>query len=129
MISRILVAGGAGYIGSHICKALAESGVMPVCYDTLEKGHDWAVRWGPLERGDIGDAQLLVVAKVRHGPDVRQSQAPTAGLSAGNTANARSAATDRRAAARAGDCLTRLTGTNSPHAPRPSWGEGAPAPI
>jgi UDP-glucose-4-epimerase GalE len=52
MIRRVLVAGGAGYIGSHICKALAESGVMPVCYDTLEKGHDWAVRWGPLERGD-----------------------------------------------------------------------------
>ncbi len=41
-----LVAGGAGYIGSHICKALAESGTIPVCYDTLEKGNEWAVRWG-----------------------------------------------------------------------------------
>jgi UDP-glucose-4-epimerase GalE len=68
MISRILVAGGAGYIGSHICKALAESGVMPVCYDTLEKGHDWAVRWGPLERGDIGDARRLDEVFDRHRP-------------------------------------------------------------
>ena len=32
---------------------------QPVCFDTLEKGHDWAVRWGPLERGDIGDAARL----------------------------------------------------------------------
>lgn len=55
----ILVAGGAGYIGSHVCKALAEAGFEPVCFDTLEKGHQWAVRWGPLERGDIGDARRL----------------------------------------------------------------------
>ena len=55
----VLVTGGAGYIGSHVCKALAEAGDTPVCYDTLEKGHDWAVRWGPLERGDIGDAARL----------------------------------------------------------------------
>jgi len=68
MIRRVLVAGGAGYIGSHICKALAESGVMPVCYDTLEKGHDWAVRWGPLERGDIGDAQRLDEVFARYQP-------------------------------------------------------------
>jgi UDP-glucose-4-epimerase GalE len=68
MIRRVLVAGGAGYIGSHICKALAESGVMPVCYDTLEKGHDWAVRWGPLERGDIGDTQRLDEVFARYQP-------------------------------------------------------------
>ena len=68
MIRRVLVAGGAGYIGSHICKALAESGVLPVCYDTLEKGHDWAVRWGPLERGDIGDAQRLDEVFARYQP-------------------------------------------------------------
>jgi len=68
MIRRVLVAGGAGYIGSHICKALAESGVLPVCYDTLEKGHDWAVRWGPLERGDIGDTQRLDEVFARYQP-------------------------------------------------------------
>ena len=53
-MSAVLVTGGAGYIGSHVCKALAEAGLTPVCYDTLEKGHRWAVRWGPLEQGDIG---------------------------------------------------------------------------
>jgi UDP-glucose 4-epimerase len=42
----VLVTGGAGYIGSHVCKALAEAGAQPLCLDTLEKGHEWAVRWG-----------------------------------------------------------------------------------
>jgi UDP-glucose-4-epimerase GalE len=64
----VLVAGGAGYIGSHVCKALAESGYVPVCYDTLEKGHAWAVRWGPLECGDIGDAAALDGVLERHRP-------------------------------------------------------------
>jgi UDP-glucose-4-epimerase GalE len=59
MTTAILVTGGAGYIGSHVCKALAEAGFEPVCFDTLEKGHEWAVRWGPLERGDIGDSRRL----------------------------------------------------------------------
>lgn len=59
MSGTVLVTGGAGYIGSHICKALAEDGATPVCYDTLEKGNEWAVQWGPLERGDIGDAVRL----------------------------------------------------------------------
>lgn len=59
MVPNILVTGGAGYIGSHICKALAEAGVVPVCYDNLEKGNEWAVRWGPLEFGDIGDSDRL----------------------------------------------------------------------
>ena len=67
MSGAVLVAGGAGYIGGHVCKALADAGYTPVCYDTLEKGHTWAVRWGPLEEGDIGDAQRLqeVFAKYR----------------------------------------------------------------
>jgi UDP-glucose-4-epimerase GalE len=67
-MSAVLVTGGAGYIGSHVCKALAESGLTPVCYDTLEKGHRWAVRWGPLERGDIGDGVRLDEAFGRHRP-------------------------------------------------------------
>jgi UDP-glucose-4-epimerase GalE len=68
-VSRaILVTGGAGYIGSHVCKALAEAGHQPICFDTLEKGHDWAVRWGPLERGDIGDALRLDDVFRRHRP-------------------------------------------------------------
>ena len=68
MSGAVLVAGGAGYIGSHVCKALAEAGYTPVCYDTLEKGHDWAVRWGPLERGDIGDADRLQEVFTKYRP-------------------------------------------------------------
>jgi UDP-glucose-4-epimerase GalE len=68
MSTVILVAGGAGYIGSHVCKALSEEGFTPVCYDTLEKGHDWAVRWGPLERGDIGDRDRLDEVFERYRP-------------------------------------------------------------
>ena len=45
MSRTVLVTGGAGYIGSHVCKALAAAGHQPICFDTLEKGHDWAVRW------------------------------------------------------------------------------------
>jgi UDP-glucose 4-epimerase len=45
----ILVAGGAGYIGSHVCKALAESGYLPVTLDNLSTGHAEAVQFGPLE--------------------------------------------------------------------------------
>jgi UDP-arabinose 4-epimerase len=52
----ILVTGGAGYIGSHSCKALAAAGYLPITYDNLSTGNRHAVRWGPLERGDILDA-------------------------------------------------------------------------
>lgn len=55
MLSRILVAGGAGYIGSHISKALAAAGYAPVVLDNLSSGHRWAVKWGPLITADIGD--------------------------------------------------------------------------
>jgi UDP-arabinose 4-epimerase len=55
----VLVTGGAGYIGSHACKALARAGYLPVTYDSLVYGHEWAVRWGPLERGDILDRTRL----------------------------------------------------------------------
>jgi UDP-arabinose 4-epimerase len=55
----ILVTGGAGYIGSHVCKALSEAGYLPVTYDNLCAGHPWAVRWGPLEGGDLVDAGRL----------------------------------------------------------------------
>jgi len=65
----ILVTGGAGYIGSHACQALARSGYIPVSYDNLVYGHRWAVRWGPLEEGDISDRARLdaVIAHYRPG--------------------------------------------------------------
>jgi len=69
MTTTILVTGGAGYIGSHVCKALAEAGHRPVCFDTLEKGHEWAVRWGALECGDIGDVLRLDEVFRRHRPN------------------------------------------------------------
>lgn len=68
MSGAVLVTGGAGYIGSHVSKALAEWGLNPVCYDTLERGHAWAVRWGPLECGDIGSADRLDEVFRRHKP-------------------------------------------------------------
>jgi UDP-arabinose 4-epimerase len=65
--AAILVTGGAGYIGSHACKALALAGYLPVTYDNLATGHEWAVKWGPLERGDILDRGRLngVIASYR----------------------------------------------------------------
>ncbi len=57
---RVLVTGGAGYIGSHTCKALAKRGITPVTYDNIIYGHKWAVKWGPLHEGDILDSKKLV---------------------------------------------------------------------
>jgi UDP-glucose-4-epimerase GalE len=51
----VLVTGGAGYIGSHTCKALAAAGYSPVTLDNLAYGHRWAVRWGPFEQADLAD--------------------------------------------------------------------------
>lgn len=51
----VLVTGGAGYIGSHTCKALAAAGYLPVTLDNLVYGHSWAVRWGPFEQADLAD--------------------------------------------------------------------------
>ena len=66
MPEAILVTGGAGYIGAHVCKALAAAGYLPVTYDDLSTGHESAVRWGPLERGDILDTQRLNDALAKH---------------------------------------------------------------
>lgn len=55
----VLVTGGAGYIGSHACKALAKAGYTPIAFDNLIYGHRAAVRWGPLEEGDILDRRRL----------------------------------------------------------------------
>lgn len=55
----ILVTGGAGYIGSHACKALAQAGFMPIVYDNLSTGHAYAVKWGPFVKGDLNDSATL----------------------------------------------------------------------
>lgn len=59
MAEAILVTGGAGFIGSHVCKALAADGYLPVVYDNLSGGYREAVRWGPLEVGDLMDRPRL----------------------------------------------------------------------
>jgi UDP-glucose-4-epimerase GalE len=66
MTETILVTGGAGYIGSHACKALAKAGYEPVAYDSLVRGHKEAVRWGPLVEGDVADRSLLSATFRRH---------------------------------------------------------------
>jgi len=65
---NILVTGGAGYIGSHTCKALAQAGFTPIAYDNLVYGHEWAVQWGPFEHGDILDASRLAEVMERYRP-------------------------------------------------------------
>ncbi len=66
---KVLVIGGAGYIGSHVCKALAERGDAPVVLDNLSSGHRHAVKWGPLEVGDMRDAKRLDSVFAAHRPD------------------------------------------------------------
>ena len=54
-------------MGSHTCKTLAKAGYLPVVYDNLVYGHEWAVKWGPFEKGDIADRTRLdeVITKYR----------------------------------------------------------------
>lgn len=55
----VLVTGGAGYVGSHACKALGAAGYTPVTYDNLSRGNRDAVKFGPLEVGDLADGEGL----------------------------------------------------------------------
>jgi UDP-glucose 4-epimerase len=58
-MERFLVTGGAGYIGSHVVKALSEKGYEVLTYDNLSTGHEWAVLYGKLVKGDLSDKDLL----------------------------------------------------------------------
>ena len=51
---NILVTGGAGYIGSHVCKILFLNNFIPITYDDLSTGNKDFVKWGPLIIGNIG---------------------------------------------------------------------------
>jgi UDP-glucose-4-epimerase GalE len=66
---RILVTGGAGYIGSHTAKVLAAAGHQPIVFDDLSQGHEWAVKWGPLERGRLSDPARLAEVFATQRPD------------------------------------------------------------
>ena len=63
---RVLVTGGAGYIGSHTCKALSAAGHLPVAFDNLSAGHRSAVRWGPLIEADLADRAAIDAALAEH---------------------------------------------------------------
>lgn len=62
----VLVTGGAGYIGSHTAKALAEAGWTPVVYDSLSNGYSESVQWGPMVHGDVRDSLRLRDALLEH---------------------------------------------------------------
>lgn len=68
MTDSILVTGGAGYIGSHTCKALKKAGYLPIVYDNLSTGHGYAVKWGPFIQGNLNDSKLLNEAFVTYQP-------------------------------------------------------------
>jgi UDP-glucose 4-epimerase len=67
-MANILVTGGAGYIGSHTCLALAKTGYTPVVFDNLINGHREFVQWGPFEQGDIRDIDRLNEVILNHRP-------------------------------------------------------------
>jgi UDP-glucose-4-epimerase GalE len=58
-MTRILVTGGAGYIGSHAARLLSRAGFEPVVLDNLSTGHRDNVRWGPFVAGDLADGDLV----------------------------------------------------------------------
>ena len=66
---RVLVTGGAGYIGSHTAKRLKAAGHEPIVLDSLLYGHTWAVQWGPFEKGDLADVAFLRGVFDRHAID------------------------------------------------------------
>jgi UDP-arabinose 4-epimerase len=64
---RVFVTGGAGYIGSHVCKELSRQGFDPVSFDNLSTGHRQLVKWGRLIEGDVGDRKHIerAISEVR----------------------------------------------------------------
>lgn len=66
---KILVSGGAGYIGSHTAKHLVTHGHEVVVLDSLARGHRWAVRWGAFEEVDLLDSTGIAAALRKHRPD------------------------------------------------------------
>lgn len=67
-LGRVLVTGGAGYIGSHACKVLAAKGYEPVTFDNLSTGWAQAVKFGPFVQGDLMDRAALAAAFAEYQP-------------------------------------------------------------
>ena len=66
-IPAVLVAGGAGYIGSQTCKALRRAGFLPVTLDNLSTGYRQAVKFGPLVEADLRDRETVQATVRRYG--------------------------------------------------------------
>jgi UDP-arabinose 4-epimerase len=69
MPKTVFVTGGAGYVGSHCCKAFSNAGWNVVVYDNLSRGWEDFVKWGPLIKGDILDVDKLTQEMRRVRPD------------------------------------------------------------
>jgi UDP-glucose 4-epimerase len=67
-MQHVLVTGGAGYIGSHACKALAKAGFIPVTFDNLATGWEEAVKFGPFVQGDLMDRASVDAVFARYRP-------------------------------------------------------------
>ncbi len=67
-MEHVIVTGGAGYIGSHACKALAKAGFVPVTFDNLVTGWEDAVKFGPFEKGDLLDRARLDEVFIKYNP-------------------------------------------------------------
>lgn len=67
-MQNVLVTGGAGYIGSHACKALKAAGFVPITFDNLCTGWEDAVKFGPFEKGDLLDRARLDEVFRKHQP-------------------------------------------------------------
>jgi UDP-arabinose 4-epimerase len=63
---KVLIIGGAGFIGSQTAKHVAAAGLEPVVFDDLSSGHTWALRWGPFEQGDLGDREAVDRVLAKH---------------------------------------------------------------
>ena len=67
--NNIIVLGGAGYIGSHTCKKLAQADYTPITVDNLSNGHQHAVKWGPFELADINDTDKITSVMKQYDAD------------------------------------------------------------
>ncbi|MCH9613874.1 MAG: UDP-glucose 4-epimerase [Chlamydiia bacterium] len=63
---RVLITGGAGFIGSHVAKALKQAGHLPIVLDSLLKGHEESVKWGPFIKADLSDRNAIEKALKDH---------------------------------------------------------------
>ena len=63
---KIIVVGGAGYIGAHVCKAIADNGGTPVTFDNFSSGHEHAIKWGPFETVDLRNKSATLTAFTKH---------------------------------------------------------------